>query len=60
MTTTVQKIADAIREVTASVQTAIDEGQRSTEIDAHDMVEVLLAIADKLDPPLEDEPQPPY
>ena len=60
MTTIVQQVADAIREVTAGMQTAIDEGHRSSQIDAHDMVEVLLAIADRLDPPLEDDPQPPY
>jgi len=47
-------VADAIRMVTAKVQQAIDEGYRSRAIDADDLVEVLLAIADELDPP--DEP----
>ncbi len=45
-------IADAIREVTAAVQQAINDGYRSRAIDADDLVEVLLAIADRLDPPV--------
>lgn len=45
------QIADAIRKVTAYVQTEIDNGWRSADIDAHDVVEVLLAVADELDPP---------
>jgi hypothetical protein len=45
-------ITDAIRNVTARVQRAIDDGHRSRAIDADDLVEVLLAIADELDPPL--------
>ena len=45
-----QRIADAIRKVTAQVQRAIDDGYRSRMIDADDVVEVLLAIADELDP----------
>jgi ribosomal protein S27AE len=47
-------VADAIRTVTAKVQQAIDDGYRSRSIDADDLVEVLLAIADELDPPLAD------
>lgn len=46
---TTQIFVDAIREVTASVQKAIDEGYRSRQIDADDLVEVLLAIADRLE-----------
>jgi hypothetical protein len=46
-----QKVADAIRSVTAKVQQAIDEGHRSRCIDADDLVEVLLSVADELDPP---------
>ena len=46
------EVADAIRQVTAAMQTAIDSGQRSRRIDAEDVMGVLLAIADKLDPPL--------
>ena len=55
MTNPNHPLADAIREVTASVQTAIAEGYRSRMIDADDLVEVLLAIADRLDPPVPDE-----
>lgn len=47
------ELADAILDVTASVQKAIDEGYRSRSIDVDDLVEVLLAIADRLDPPIE-------
>lgn len=51
-TTTPTEVADAIRDVTAAMQTALDEGRRSTRIDAWDLVEALLAIADRLDPPV--------
>lgn len=54
MTNPNHPLADAIREVTLSVQTAIADGYRSRMIDADDLVEVLLAIADRLDPPLPD------
>ena len=47
-----QPVADAIREVAASVQKAVAEGYRSRMIDADDLIEALLAIADRLDPPL--------
>lgn len=46
------KLADAIRNVTIAMQREIDEGHRSRVIDADDLVEVLLAIADQLDPPV--------
>lgn len=46
------KMADAIRNVTMAVHLAIEDGNRSRVIDANDLVEVLLAIADQLDPPL--------
>lgn len=55
MTNANAQIADAIREVTAAVQAAIAEGYRSRMIDADDLVEVLLSIADRLDPPIRDE-----
>ena len=51
------EISDAIREVTGKVLNAIEAGYRSREIDADDLVEVLLAIADRLDPPLDSEPR---
>jgi rubredoxin len=53
-----QQLVDAIREVTASVQKAIAEGYRSRMIDADDLVEVLLAIADRLDTPVRNEVAP--
>lgn len=40
-------IADAIREVTIAMQKAIANGYRSRMIDADDLVEVLLSIADR-------------
>ncbi len=45
-----QQIADAIRKVTAAVQKALDGGRRSRVVDVYDLVEVLLAVADELDP----------
>lgn len=45
-------IADAIRKVTAAMQHELESGRRSAHIDAHDLVDVLLAIADEIDPPL--------
>lgn len=48
------KIADAIRHVTAAVQRELDEGHRSHMIDADDVVQILLAIADQVDPPFGD------
>jgi len=50
-------LADILREVTVSVQQALESGHRSRPIDADDLIEVLLTIADRLDPPFrEDEP----
>jgi hypothetical protein len=49
-----QQLADAIRNVTVKVQKAIEEGYRSRSIDADDLVEVLLSIADEIDPPAGD------
>lgn len=41
--------ADAIRAVTAKIQTALDSGRRSSRLDANDLVDLLLAIADEID-----------
>jgi len=54
MTNANHQLADAIREVTVAMQKAIADGYRSRMIDADDLVEVLLAIADRLDPPVRD------
>lgn len=52
------QVADAIRKVTAAVKRELDAGRRSSHVDAHDLVDVLLAIADELDPPLGGRPEP--
>lgn len=44
------EVADAIRKVTARVQRVVDDGLRSRKVDADDVIEILLAIADQLDP----------
>lgn len=46
------RVADALRAVGARMQQAIDAGQRPRAVDADDLVEVLLAVADELDPPV--------
>jgi hypothetical protein len=50
-------VADAIRKVTAAMQHELEAGRRSRTLDAHDLLDVLLSVADELDPPL--PPQPP-
>ena len=60
MTNSELKIADAIREVTVAMQKAIADGYRSRMIDADDLVEVLLAIADRLDPPIAESVAPEF
>lgn len=52
MTNPNHQLADALREVTLAMQRAIDEGFRSRMIDADDLVEVLLSVADRIDPPV--------
>ena len=44
------ELADAIRKVTATIQQELDSGRRSSHLDANDLVDVLLAIADEIDP----------
>ncbi len=53
--TTQMQIADAIRKVTAAMQAELESGRRSAHLDANDLVEVLLAVADELDPPFSDD-----
>lgn len=50
-------VADAIRQVTAKIQHELDAGRRSTRLDAHDLVDILLAIADEIDPPFAPPPR---
>ena len=45
------KISDALRNVTATMRRAMDSGERGTAIDAEDLIQVLLTVADELDPP---------
>ena len=44
-------IADALRKITATMQAELEAGRRSTRIDAHDLIDLFLAIADEIDPP---------
>ena len=44
-----QSVADSIRTVTVIAQQRYGDGERSAAIDLHDVVELLLAIADELD-----------
>lgn len=46
-----QKVADAFRTVSLRLEAALGKG-RSNPIDAEDLLETLLTIADQLDPPL--------
>lgn len=45
-----QKVADAVRVVALRLEHALETGHRSTEIDANDLLETLLSVADQLDP----------
>jgi hypothetical protein len=49
-TTPTQLVADALRKVTATVQKELDNGHRSNMISAYELVDILLAISDELDP----------
>jgi hypothetical protein len=50
--TLLNRFVDALREVAAAMEREVEEGHRAAQIDAHDLVEVLLAVADRLDPPI--------
>ena len=54
-----QRIADAFRNVALRLELALDEGRRSNRIDAEDLRETLLALADELDPPVPPDDDPP-
>jgi uncharacterized protein (UPF0147 family) len=43
------KVIAAIRRVAATIRDEIDAGRQSTQIDAWDVVEILLAIGDELE-----------
>lgn len=46
------RVADALRKVARRLDEQLGEGLRSWKIDAEDLLETLLAVADDLDPPL--------
>jgi hypothetical protein len=46
------RFVDAFREVAAATEREVESGHRAAQIDAHDLIEVLLAVADRLDPPV--------
>ncbi|RPH76858.1 MAG: hypothetical protein EHM77_08715 [Planctomycetaceae bacterium] len=52
-------VADAIRKVTVAMQNELESGRRSNALGAHDLVDVLLAIADEIDPPFPPTPSQP-
>ena len=53
------EVADALRKVTATMQRELESGRRSSRLDAHDLVDLLLAVADELDPPFPRNPEEP-
>src|SRR5262249_23157813 len=44
------RLVDAMREVAAALEREVEGGRRSAQINAHDLIETLLAIADRLEP----------
>lgn len=51
-------VADALRTAAADMLQAIQDGYRSRAIDADDLAEILLTIADRLDPIVSPPPGP--
>ncbi len=47
-------LAVAIRTITRCFQEEIDEGERANAINAENLIEILITIADKIDPPATD------
>jgi hypothetical protein len=47
----VPEVADAIRVVAAALQRQLARGHRPRHLDAEDLIDVLLSIAERLDPP---------
>jgi len=45
------QVANAIRRAAATMQKAVDAGRRSTTIDANDLIDLFLTIAEEIDPP---------
>lgn len=42
------RFVDALREVAAALDRAVEVGERSAQISAHDLVEAFLTVADRL------------
>ena len=59
MSENLNRFVDALRDVAMSLERAIEQGEHAAQIDAHDLVETLLAIADRLDPPVGGNANPP-
>lgn len=47
-----RKVADALRVVALRLEDAIERGYRQNTIDASDLLETLVSVADRLDPSL--------
>ena len=45
-------VADALRKVARRIDEELGDGLRSWKIDAEDLLQTLLSVADELDPPL--------
>ena len=58
MTTTVHKLADALREIALPLQQAVAEGRR-LQFETEDVAEFLLVLADRIDPPFPPTPTAP-
>jgi hypothetical protein len=53
-----QQVAEALRLVALRLERALEEGRRSRPMDADDLRETLLGVADVLDPPLRRDGRP--
>lgn len=50
------KIAEALRTVALRLEHAVESGHRDTSLDANDLIETLVSIADAVVPPVATEP----
>ena len=48
------RVADALRKVALAMQNQLENGRRAGQIDAYDVEDLFLAIADEIDPPLKE------
>ncbi len=51
------EVAEALRKVTAAMHQELESGRRSTHLDANDLIDLLLAVADEIDPPFDPPPR---